>query len=242
MQLLHHDPSIRSHQVKPRPGKKLNIDPTKERPFSNHFAPDSKRWWRKGIRPKRDSFRARCYEAEKQFAAKVEQKKFANITEVAKYVRDFLEKPWFQRRFPQFQQCNVTYKIGTRVCTGGPCSVTPDGKEVIIGEITMSLWGMGIKDGRGGEIVVLHELAHAVLPHSHRHDRRWVRTFLEFVGVIMGQDVKKIFMIEFHKQGVSYNPIKIVTISEEHMQKLAAARPAIKRQEKSNGTKKRTTN
>lgn len=223
MQLLHHDPKVLSHKVRPRPGKIIQEDFRRRR--ARFFEPDSQQWWRKGKAPLRDSFRQRCYDVEIAFTNKVEQKKFSNITEVAKYIRWFMEKPWFQRRFPFFECCTVEYKKSIKSCSGGPRGLSIDQREVLLGNITLANWGMGSDDSRGGEIVVLHEFAHAVLPGDHNHDRRWVRTFLEFIGCAMGQDVKRIFMIEFRKKHIPFNPVKKVDTTPEQIQRLAAARP-----------------
>jgi len=225
MDLLQYKEGVRGHRVEPRLGKRLNIHPDVTRPRERYFAPDSRRWWRKGQMPQRDSYRQRCYRAEDRFANKVEQRTFGNITEVAKYVRTFLEKPWFQRRFPLFRNCVVRYQPGTRVSRGGPQTYAEGRNEVATGRITLSSWGMGQKGGKGGEIVVLHELAHAVLPHGHGHDRRWARHFIEFVGCMMGQAARKILMDELRKEGVPFSPFKVIDFTEEQLVRLAAARP-----------------
>jgi putative metallohydrolase (TIGR04338 family) len=206
-------------------GKRLNIHPDVQRPRERYFAPDSKRWWRKGERPRRDSYRQRCCDAEERFACKVEQRTFSNITEAAKYIRTVMEKPWFQRRFPCFTEVEVRYEPRTSISRGGPRQMFPGRTEVMTGMIRLSSWGMGQKGGRGGEVVLLHELAHAVLPRGHKHDRRWARTFLEFVGCMMGQPARKILMEEYRKEGVPFSPFKQVDFTEEQLERLAAARP-----------------
>jgi hypothetical protein len=77
---------------------------------------------------------------------------------------------------------------------------------------------------KGGEVVVLHELAHAVLPSEHHHDRRWVRTFLEFVGRNLSQDLKKMLMKEFKLNRIPYSPVKAVRTTNKQLQQLMAAR------------------
>lgn len=218
-----------SYLVEQREGKRLPLDLGRKRPHGRYFLPDMSQWWRQGIPPQRDSYRQRCYRAEDRAIRQIEQRKFADIGEVAKYVRDFMEKAWFQRRFPWFRLCVVGYARGTSISRGGPRGITPNGEEVETGSITLSTWGMRGKGG--GETVVLHELAHAVLPHEHHHDRRWVRTYLEFIGNAFGQPVKRIFMEEFRREGVPYNPVKKIKFSEQHMLRLAAARPNPRRSE-----------
>ncbi len=227
--LLKHSEGTTRHTVKARPGRKQRIDPYAKRP--RYFEANKKQWWKGGTAPERDSFRQRVYRAERRFADRIEQRGFANITEVARYVRNFIEKPWFQRRFPLFRSCEVIYHPGSRTCYGGPrdYAVTPGREDVQSGSITMSSWGMGLRGKRGGELVVLHELAHAVLPYEHLHDRRFVRVFLEFVGCALGQDYKRLLREEFKTERIPYSPVKTINFSQEHLQRLAAARPVKQR-------------
>jgi hypothetical protein len=234
--LLQHEPGIREHIVRHRIGKRLDIDPSADR--NRYFKPDSAQWWRKGVMPQRDAWRQRCYDAEQEFVKKVEQRTFGNRTEVAKYVRDFMEKPWFQRRFPLFEECRVMHGSGCSISRGGPDSYVALDKreangcvarEVTAGHITVSSWGMGSVRTGGGEVVVLHELAHAVLPAGHRHDRRWTRTFLEFVGCAMGYPARQILAAELRRQNILFSPFKQIRLTDQHMAWLAAARPNPKR-------------
>ncbi len=208
--------------VTQRLGKIIEIDPEAPRAFDNYFAPDSKRWWRNGVAPRRDSYRQRCYAAERAFTKKVDHRTFNSIQEVGAYLRNLMEKPFFQRRFPLFRSCVVEYRPGTRTCTGGPRKTVRRGDiiEVTEGHITLSTWGMR----ESGEIVVVHELAHAVLPRTHPHDRRWVRTFVEFVSCAMGFPMKQVLMEEFRRQKVPFSPVRKVVASEEQVLRLAASR------------------
>ena len=223
--LLLHTEGTKGHVVTHRLGRRLEIDPTA--PRNRYFVPNSAQWWRKGKMPLRDSWRQRCYDAEDAFRQKTEQRTFGNITEVAKYVRNFMEKPWFQRRFPLFEKCRVDYGSGCSVSRGGPDTYAVEGNETEVksGHITLSSWGMGQVRTGGGEVVVLHELAHAVIPGGHHHDRRWARTFLEFVGCAMGYPTRQILAAEFRKRGVLFSPFKQIKFTEKHMARLAAARP-----------------
>jgi hypothetical protein len=59
-----------------------------------------------------------------------------------------------------------------------------------------------------GEIIVLHELAHAVLPGCHHHDRRWARTFIELIGCALGFTCKKILMEEYRRRKIPFSPVR----------------------------------
>lgn len=221
MELLQHDPTVLAHKVEPRPGKVIEVDPEAPRAFEHYFAPDSSRWWRNGVKPRRDSFRQRSYDAEAAFLSKTEHRTFSNIAEVARFIRDVMEKPFFQRRFPYFKTCQVEYKPGTRSCSGGPRAYNkkptpfplPADVEVTSGHITMSTFGMT----NWGEVTALHELAHAVLPGGHRHDRRWARTFIEFIGCAMGFDCKKVLMEEFRLRRIPFSPVRKPSSNGQHL-------------------------
>jgi putative metallohydrolase (TIGR04338 family) len=221
MDLLQYDPKVLTYSAEKRPGSIVEVDPQAPRAFDHYFAPDSKRWWRGEKCPRRDSFRQRSYEAESAFARSVERKTFANVAEVARYIREIMEKPFFQRRFPLFRECIVDYRPGTRSCRGGPRSYNttifplPANVEVTVGHITMSVWGMRDR----GEVAVLHELAHAVVPTYHRHDRRWARTFIELVGCAMGFTCKKILMDEFRKRRIPFSPVRKSNNTGEHLRR-----------------------
>lgn len=201
--LLIHDPSKDSVEVAIRPGKIINSTAKRPRFFEN----DSSQWWGNNQMPLKDSYVNRVYAAEQMFADRVEQHKFLNITEAAKYLRSFMEKAWFQRRFPKFRTCKIQFRTGARTCTGGASELAQNG-EPCSGRIQLTNWGLGVSKGRGGEIVLLHELAHCVLPCSHLHDRRWVRTYAEFIGCAMGQDIKRILIDELKNQNIPMSPVR----------------------------------
>jgi hypothetical protein len=221
--MIRHDSSITSWRVEPRLGKRYDIDPFLPRP--RFFEPDSRQWWRKGERPKIDAAKQRSYNAEHKFLDKVEQRRFANIADAALYVRGFLEKKWFQRRFPHFKVCVVTYKPQGGWSYGGPVKMTSlPSPEVREGEIQISRSGLGISSRYGGEVLVLHELAHAVLPPGHMHDARWRRTFVEFVGRAMGHPYQCLLLSEFKGDRLRCSPIKRIVIPQDRILKLAASR------------------
>ncbi len=224
--LLKHDPKVLRHVVVAREGRQHGVDPTAERPFARYFSPDDRHWWKGGRIPQRDSYRERCYEAERRFRRKVEQRTFTNITEVAKYVRLFMEKPWFQRRFPRFTECEVEFKPNSRTCRGGSRLIGDHG-EVVNGHIEITNWGMGLTGEYGGEIIILHEFAHAVLPSGYGHNRRWARTFIEFVGCMMGHEQQRILAAEYRRLRVPSVPVRHHEPTPEEIARLAEARKAV---------------
>jgi putative metallohydrolase (TIGR04338 family) len=179
--------------------------------------------WLKDRKGGRDSMRGKCYAAEdivrKQFP---EQKTFQELDELARYCRDIMETDWFQRRWPHFTELFVRQK-GRSTCYGGPRGTNNQG-QVIRGRITISTWGMGWSGDNGGELIVLHELAHAIVPGGHKHSRLWVRTFLELVRLKLGMGLYLQLRKSFENHRVRCNPFRVV--SEEMLQRLAACRPA----------------
>ena len=190
------------------------------------FENDRAQWWRGGRMPQRDAQRQKAYIAERKAARYIEHNQtFENIAQVARYVRSIMETKWFQRRFPVFRECVVEYLPGSSTCKGGPRLYGTQG-EVRRGFIRMSTWGMGQEDDEfGGEMVVLHELAHAVLPGGHGHDRRWARTYLELVGFGMGSLEKKTLQGYFQVERVKVSPFRKVKTTEDQKYRLAANRP-----------------
>lgn len=221
---IKYDPTITSIDVHIRPGKIITKHPPKRPRF---FENDSSQWLKNDHVPEKDSFAKRVYAAEQAFADRVEHTRFADISEAAKYLRRFMEKAWFQRRFPEFKECTVTFHPRSSNCYAETMSLTPQG-ESCKGHIELSKWGLGLKPGRGGEIVLLHELAHCVLPVCHLHDRRWAKTYIEFIGCAMGQLTKHILVEEFKKHRIPMNPVRAFKGTPEQRMRIAAAKPGVR--------------
>lgn len=178
-------------------------------------------WWPSGKELRRDSKRSAAYRAEDRVrvwineSTDLEQIRFDDIADAARYARDLMETKWFQRRFPRFRSLVVRYVPGTRTCRGGPHYANWEG-EVTQGGVSMSTWGLGKKADRrgevsGGELILLHEIAHAITPAPRFgawHDRRWARTFLELVKFKMGDKVYRKLRGEFDKERVKYGPTR----------------------------------
>jgi len=207
--------------------EKRRIDARRLKPI-HYFKPGQKQWWRNGIQPKRDSQRQKCYDSERQASPDITHKKFRDVEEVAQYISNFMSTKWFQKRFPWFEECRITYLPGTSNCSASS-NTKYLGNESTRGVIHLSRWGMGCAPepchlNLGGELVVLHELAHAVLPNSERHGRRWARTYLEFVGNRIGKDAKNILRDKYIANRVRYSPLRKSNVSFEQCERLAACR------------------
>lgn len=161
-------------------------------------------WWKDGRQPKRDSQRSKAYAAEREVRKLIDQKTFTDIAHVARYVRDTMEAVWFQRRWPDFHEVAVQYVPGSSKCRAWSWkSLNSD--HAIGGVIEMSTWGIGTRGEHGGELIVLHELAHCLTPND-AHGRRWARVFLELVRYRMGEETYRLLRDAFRKHRVKYHP------------------------------------
>jgi putative metallohydrolase (TIGR04338 family) len=190
-----------------------------------------RRWWKDGKGHQRDTQRGKAYKAERQVwgRADVHQRIFSELDDLAEYCQQVMERDWFQRRWPKFYQLNVTL-INRKFCQGGPANHFYNGpdrqkadKLVTNGRIWMTPWGMGWSDTFGGEMIVLHELAHAICPLGEAHGRLWARTYIELVRYQMGHRVADLLEEAFTLNNVRFRPFKLV--SEETKARLAACRP-----------------
>lgn len=216
---LRHSQGLSVHLVEVRPQYKLWY-PAAERPHP--FNLPLSRWYRGGVVTKRDSMRQKCYDAERRMYAKVDQQKFENITEAARYLRALMETKWFQRRWPLFKTCVVTY---APTMSGASAVVLRQSSEMPLkASIKMSEWALN-DPKEGGALILLHELAHGVCPEGHGHGRLWARTFVELVRFRMGREIGDLLGSEFRNAGVIPAPVRRVSMSEEQKKRLAACRP-----------------
>lgn len=176
----------------------------------------SHRWWRKGVQPARDSYRQKAYKAERSLEEWVETgggRTFTDFKQLARYLRSVMETAWFQRRFPDFVKLDIKLYESTR-CRGGPLLYIPGSRErVERGRVRFARWGFN-------ELIALHELAHAVLPDTHRHDRRWARVYADLVGFKMGRDAGGRLRAAFREHNIITNPVR--QMSREQKEKLTA--------------------
>jgi hypothetical protein len=169
------------------------------------------RWWKGSTKPKNDWMKQRSYDGEVALT-KLEQLRFDDLKQVARYCGDLMSTEWFARRWPAFRELGVTYVPGSRWCWGKATFCARRG--VHSGRMTMSNWGIGKIGGKvkdGGEGVVLHELAHCITPNGHRHSPLWARTYLELVRFRMGKLAYLTLKRGFDEHGVRYRPYRVIT-------------------------------
>lgn len=196
------------------------------------FALQPHRWWRKGKRPKRDSMRQKCYDAEAEVRLPMSGRKLESLEDAAAYLRDTMETDWFQRRWPKFVELKIRYSPQTGGANASPNRSNvfylrePDARLPVAvtlptaGRITAGPWAVPREE------VWLHELAHCIIPGGHHHDRLWVRTFLELVRLRMGREAHDLLRDAFRRRRVKFTPYRRVAFTEEMRDKLAACRPA----------------
>ena len=160
------------------------------------------RWFRNGVPPTRDSFRERTYKAEAAVCSKWQGQKFSDIREARYFIRHFIESAWFQARFPYFTNIVVEYNPRMRHAIAGPRLARRD----LEGEKVATSGKMTIGRECLVEQVILHELAHAVLPFEHYHDRRWLRTYLEFVRSSIGEGSYQALRTALKERKLRYAP------------------------------------
>lgn len=212
---MRYRPDALSYEVAIRPCARKTY---KKRP--RFFEPDSKQWWWNGKVPCRDSFKSRSYRAENKFIRhEYTISGFGTIYEAAIYVRNTMESAWFQRRFPVFRSCWVQQQTRGLTCWGRPLDTVRG--EVIRGQISLSRWGLNL-----GPILTLHELAHAILPPDHGHDRRWARTYIELVRYRLGVDAGAALQQHFRDEGLKLSPFRRNTLPSSP-QKLQCISPQI---------------
>lgn len=182
--------------------------------LENRAAPfnvNHKRWFKgAGIR---DTQRKRAYRAEDKALPTMEQRRFADIGEVARYCRDLMSTTWFQRRWPEFKRLDLFYRPHLRAANANSI----DYDRSIGGHCNFGAWALGNRPGRvrperlGGEWLVLHELAHAIAQRRHKHDALWARIYLELVGFKMGREAYNALRDQFRQHKVRYKPTRRMT-------------------------------
>jgi putative metallohydrolase (TIGR04338 family) len=161
------------------------------------------RWWKHAVKPKRDMQKQKCYAAEHELRREITQRTFKNLRDCAIYCRNVMESAWFQRRWPKFCSLRVKYHPKIRAAKGG--NLGEHG-----GFILLSKWALGLSGQYGGELITLHEIAHAITSIGN-HDRLWARTFVELVTYFMGREVGAKLKEQYKKHGVKIKPYKVLS-------------------------------
>jgi putative metallohydrolase (TIGR04338 family) len=212
-----------------RPAGKSPIPlPLEDRPAP--FDRPHRRWWKNGKTPVQDSQRKRAYRAEDKALPRLDQKRFKDIGEVARYCRDLISTEWFQRRWPHFERLDLFYRPRKRAASAN----SREYEAITGGSCYFGAWALGDRPGRkdparlGGEWLVLHELAHAIAPRGHSHDALWARIYLELVKFKMGREAHDALRSEFKAQRVKFNPPRVLSdearrAAAENMRRVRAA-------------------
>lgn len=159
----------------------------------------SERWWRNGQKPKKDMQRRRAYRAENAALPHLDQRRFADIREVAIYLRDLIETEWFRRRWPKFRSVVVKHRKMRNAWARS---------WVNSGQINMGTWALGgAKPAlykQGGEWLALHEFAHVLAGPGHHHDALWARIYVELVTFKMGREAGDALKASFNTNRVRW--------------------------------------
>lgn len=198
--------------VEHRTGKRKNyrVDDTHVSPAPFNKAHTD--WLKDGFATKRDTMKQKCYDAETARRPHAKQRTFESHADLARYFRGVMESDWFQRRFPCFRKLVLVYNPHLACANAGPIDSLWFGKrkgDVLVGKITYGKWPMSGEGG--GAIIMLHELAHAVLPCSHQHSRLWARTFVEFVSHFVSKEEGRLLRAEMAKRNVKMNAFKKIS-------------------------------
>lgn len=149
----------------------------------------------------RDSQKQRCYDAERQSLIRSVGKIIPNIADVQDYVDRLCLTEWFVKRFGAGWTIEVIDHTRGRRWAWGSHRGGKSGR-------------IKLPEGWARcEAVILHELAHAITPHTTggRHGRYWARTFLELVRFRMGLSAYNALKAMFKGHRVKHGPKRPVS-------------------------------
>lgn len=157
-------------------------------------------YWRQkpGHKAEWDFQKSKCYRAEWSIRKDIpNNRRWLEIEDVQKYVDKLVTKAWFKRRWPKIDKITVKAPkkdMGQRAWAYG---------NYFNGRITIPMWARQ-------KIVVLHEVAHAIVhpKYGGKHGRFWARTFLELVKFEMGEEAYKVLKVAYRAEGVKFNARK----------------------------------
>jgi hypothetical protein len=151
----------------------------------------------------RDSQRSKVYAAERSWEHDLEHggrdrfEHFATNAECKRYVNNLLKRKRIKKKYMNFfngyifhHGINVTHggRNGWAHSYGGTIRLSPAARY---------------------SSVLLHELAHELMPRSVHHDWRYAATMLDLVRQVLGKDEERALKAEYRKHRVKYRkPIK----------------------------------
>jgi putative metallohydrolase (TIGR04338 family) len=192
---------------------------------------------------KRDSQKSKVYAAEraasrrfKEAGIETLQFEVGDIAAVDKYIHNLLGQMWVHnewrgvgRRWARQIELGKTPRWVTVKKNRGSWAWANDswtGWEIHLpmtnyGDPAPFLWN---------EQVVLHELAHTLVPHDSGHDRIFCRTYARLIKNRFGTEAEKILKEEFRKRGAKYSLPRKLTDEQKAAAtaRLAKARSAKK--------------
>lgn len=167
-------------------------------------------WW------PRHEFRSNAPDTQRGKAYKAEQAVWnsglwndgpMSVEDAVKYLDRVINSRWFKARFPMFRSLEFIGRTGGRICRAGPTlSQVWVIREAITGDLSMT--PSGLKHKGAARMILLHELAHAVLPTGTKHHRRWARVYLDLVKRFEPKMKGEMLEHSFRKHRVKFSPCR----------------------------------
>lgn len=117
--------------------------------------------------------------------------RFASIESVQRYADDVLALPAVRQRWPGATALQVRARRGA---TAAHYELGDAGAVIAVPE-SHSRWALR-------ELVILHEIAHHLCAAGPPHGPRFVATFCELAGAVMGPEVAHVLRVVYAKHGV----------------------------------------
>ncbi len=117
--------------------------------------------------------------------------RFASLDSVRSYVGAVLAHPGVAERWPGAGPLAVRARRGV---TAAHYERSPDGAVIAVPDAG-ALWALR-------ELVVLHEIAHHLCTAAPPHGPRFVATFCELAGTVMGPEVGHVLRVIYAREGV----------------------------------------
>jgi len=143
----------------------------------------------------RDNQRKKVYQSEWTVEERVGRGRFLpTVEDIQNYIDQMLEDPWFKERFPNTKPIEVCEERNVR---SGAYNQHLNRKSII-----------KISDGMRYELVVIHEVTHALLHYARHayHGRLFARVYLDLVRHFMGNLWADTLQEEYDRNNVKYLP------------------------------------